>query len=124
MVVKLPCKICNKAVANNHHAVQCDKCHLWVHMKCSRINPQTYKFLQKCSYAWYCPKCYEGTIPFATVSNEELYQTNQGRKIKSQLLQKRLLLITILLISSMVYWMILCQETSRLNTMSLRNLHL
>ena len=89
MVVKLPCKICNKAVANNHHAVQCDKCHLWVHMKCSRINPQTYKFLQKCSYAWYCPKCYEGTFPFATVSNEELYQTNQGRKIKSQLLQKK-----------------------------------
>ena len=89
MVVKLPCKICNKAVANNHHAVQCDKCHLWVHMKCSRINPQTCKFLQKCSYAWYCPKCYEGIIPFTTVSNEELYQTNQGRKIKFTAVTKK-----------------------------------
>ena len=28
MVVKFQCKICNKAVANNHHAIQGDKCHL------------------------------------------------------------------------------------------------
>ena len=89
MVVKFPCKICNKAVANNHHAVQCDRCHLWVHIKCNRINLQTYKYLQKCSYAWYCPKCYESIIPFTTISNEELYQTNQGRKIKFTAVTKK-----------------------------------
>ena len=27
--------------------MECDKCHIWVHIKCNRINLQTYKFLQK-----------------------------------------------------------------------------
>ena len=66
MVVKFSCKICNKAVVNNHN----------------RINLQTYKYLQKCASAWYCLKCYEELIPFTTVTNKELYQTNQGQKIK------------------------------------------
>ena len=41
MIIKFPCKICNKAVANNYHAVQCDKCHIWLHIKCNKINLQT-----------------------------------------------------------------------------------
>ena len=43
IAIKFPCKICNKAVANN----QCDKYHIWVHIKCIKINLQTYKCLQK-----------------------------------------------------------------------------
>ena len=82
MVVKFPSKICSKVVANNHHALQCDNDHHWVHIKWNRINLQTYKYLQKCSSAWYCLKCYEELIPFTTISNNELYQTNQGQKIK------------------------------------------
>ena len=71
MVVKSPYKIRNKKVAYNHHAAQCDKRHLWVHIKCNRINLRTYKYRQKWSYIWYFPV-------FWTCSNEELYQTNQG----------------------------------------------
>ena len=56
MVVTFPCKICNKTVTNNHHAVQRDKCHLWVHIKCNRIILQTYKYLQKRLYVWHCLK--------------------------------------------------------------------
>ena len=29
MVIKDPCKICNKSVAKTHHAIKCDKCNLW-----------------------------------------------------------------------------------------------
>ena len=68
--------------------MQCDKCHLWVHIKCNIINLQTYKYQQKCPYAWYCQKCHEGIIPF-TISNEELYQKNQGRKIKFEAVTKK-----------------------------------
>ena len=50
MVINFPYKFCNKAVSNNHHAVQYDKCHIWVHIKCNKINLQTYKFLQKKSF--------------------------------------------------------------------------
>ena len=82
MVLKFPCKICNKAVANNHHTLQCRNCHLCVHIKCNRINFQTYKHLQNCSCTWYCLKCYEELIPFTTISDKELYQMNPGQKIK------------------------------------------
>ena len=82
MVIKFQCKIGNKAVASNHHAVQCDKCHIWVHIICNKINLQTYKFLQKSPSAWYCIKCFEDTVPFGTISNEELIKANQGSKIK------------------------------------------
>ena len=47
------------AVANNHHRLQCDNCHLWVHIKCHRINLQTYKYLQKIYFACYCLESYE-----------------------------------------------------------------
>ena len=88
MVITFPCKICNKAVASNHHAVQCDKCHIWVHIKCNKINLQTYKFLQKSPSAWYCMKWFEDIILFGTISNEELFKTNQGSKIKFTVLTK------------------------------------
>ena len=47
MFAKFPSKLCNKTVAKNHHAVQCDNCNLRVEMKCNKVNLQTYKFLQK-----------------------------------------------------------------------------
>ena len=88
MVIKFPCKICNKAVASNHHAVQCDKCHIWVPIKCNKINLQTYKFLQKSPLVWYCIKCFKDIVPFGANSNEELFKTNQGSKIKFSVLTK------------------------------------
>ena len=38
MIVRFPCKICCKPVANSDHAIQCDNCNIWVHVKCNRIN--------------------------------------------------------------------------------------
>ena len=90
MVIKYPCKICSKAVANNDHAVQCGKCYIWVHIKCNNVNLQTYKFLQKSLSAWYCIKCFEDTVPLGIISNEKLFKTNQGSKIKFTVLTENL----------------------------------
>ena len=38
MVIKFPCGISLKPVANNHQAIKCDKCNLWIHIKCNKIN--------------------------------------------------------------------------------------
>ena len=54
MTVKFPIKICEKPVAKNHHAIQCDSYNLWIHIKCNKINPQTYKHLQNSNAEWYC----------------------------------------------------------------------
>ena len=91
MVVKLPCQICNKALAHKLQALQCSNCHLWVHIKYSRINLRTYKYLQKCSSVWYYLKYYEDIIPFTTISNKKLHQTNYGCEIKSTAITKKVL---------------------------------
>ena len=67
----------------------CDHCQLWVRIRCNKINLQTYKFLQKSSFAWYCIKCFEDIIPFSTISHNELSQTNEGKKIKFKVLTKK-----------------------------------
>ena len=80
VVAKFPRKLFDKTVAKNYHLVQCDNCHLWVHIKCNKINLQTYKFLQKSSLAWYCIKCFEDIISFLTTSNKNLDETNVVNK--------------------------------------------
>ena len=47
MVIKFLCSKCNRTVAKNHKAVQCDICHKY-------INTYTYKKLQKDQSPWYC----------------------------------------------------------------------
>ena len=69
--------------------VQCDHCNLWLHVKCNKINPQTYKFLQKSPVARYCMNCFEEIILDSTVSNEELCQTNQSKTIKFKAIPKK-----------------------------------
>ena len=59
-----------------------------MHIKCNKINLQTYKFLHKSPLVWYCIKCFEDIVPFGTFSNEELFKTNQGSKITFTVLTK------------------------------------
>ena len=42
MVVQFPRLVCNRAVAKNHRAVQCDLCDSWVHLVCNNLNLYTY----------------------------------------------------------------------------------
>ena len=46
MGVKHPCAVCKKAVGVKHKAICCDLCCNWVHMKCNKINKQTYEILK------------------------------------------------------------------------------
>ena len=44
--LSFPCKICNKNVNHKDHAIQCDICNCWVHIKCNNLNYIDYKYLQ------------------------------------------------------------------------------
>ena len=81
-MIKDLCKICNKAVRKTHHAIKCDKCNIWVHTQCNKINLQTYKYIQKTTYDWFCLKCFAEIVLFLTISNEEYFALKQGKKIK------------------------------------------
>ena len=47
MVVRFSCLKCNRTVAKNNRAVQCNICDKWVHIACNNLNTYTYKNLQK-----------------------------------------------------------------------------
>ena len=82
MVIKFPCGIRLKPVANNHQAIKCDKCNLWIHIKCNKINKQTYTYLQTDTSYWYCMTCTKEFLPFSDTNDEEHIQNTIGKQIK------------------------------------------
>ena len=54
---KADCGLCSGAVLNSHKAVQCDKCEMWVHNKCSLVSDNQYENIQNSNCSWICPKC-------------------------------------------------------------------
>ena len=45
MVITFPCSICGKAIGDKEDSIYCDKCNLWVHIKCNNLNYIDYKYL-------------------------------------------------------------------------------
>ena len=82
MNAKFPCRICENPVAKNNKAIQCDKCHLWVHIKCNKINIQTYRLLERDETTWYCISCSKDLFPFSSLNDNDFHTTIQGKKIK------------------------------------------
>ena len=79
---QFPCGICEKPVAKNHKATQCNKCKLWVQIKCNKINVQKYNLLINNESTWYCLKCVRTVFSFSELNKEEFHSTIQGKKIK------------------------------------------
>ena len=82
MPAKFPCKICNNRVAKNHKAVECNNSGLRVHIKCNKINTQTYKYLQKESCAWYCVSCSGKIFHFSNLNKDDFHKTIHGKEVK------------------------------------------
>ena len=82
MVIQFPCGICSKAVANLHQAIKCDRCNLWIHIKCNKINKQTYNYLKSGSFHWFFISCTKEFLPFSGIEDGEFAHTSCGKKIK------------------------------------------
>ena len=92
MVIHYPCKICCQPVANNSDSIQCNKCDIWVHRKCSKINKQTYEYLKQDKSTCHCIVCTKELFPFCKLDVENLILTLKGKKIKFvNVAQKRIL---------------------------------
>ena len=81
MPVKFPCKICKKPVAQNHKAVCCDVCDTWVHIKCNKINTQTYNILKKEKASWSCIECSKDVFPFSKLNETDFSTTIASKKL-------------------------------------------
>ena len=89
MAVKFPCKICEKAVAGNHRVVCCNICNIWVHIKCNRINTQTYIILKKENASWSCIECSKSVFPFSKLDNTNFLTTSTGKNLKYITVRKK-----------------------------------
>ena len=83
MVVKFPCLVCNRTVAKNHRAVQCDLCDSWVHIACNNLNLYTYRKLQKEKSPWYCMCCFRKELPYGSINDTKLRNLLHGEAIVS-----------------------------------------
>ncbi|XP_065680582.1 uncharacterized protein LOC136094529 [Hydra vulgaris] len=80
------CQFCNKKIKDNHKAIQCDSCSLWIHAKCIPVDKHAYNMLSNDSSEWFCPNCISNNMPFGVLSDLELKSTlsceNPSNKIK------------------------------------------
>ena len=50
--------MCQRAVAKNHRAMNCDSCEKWCHIKCGSVSPSQYtRFQLSNNICWQCPRC-------------------------------------------------------------------
>ena len=83
MPTAFPCGICLNPAAKNHKALRCDNCDLWIHVKCNKINIQTYNLSINDNTVWYCLTCSKRLFPFLALLNDnDLHSTIQGKTIK------------------------------------------
>ena len=57
MTAAFSCGICLNPVVKNYKAVKFDNCDLWIHIKCNKINVQTYNLLINDNRVWHCLTC-------------------------------------------------------------------
>ena len=83
MVVQFPCLVCNRTVAKNHRAVQCDLCDSWVHIACNNLNLYTYRKLQKDKSPWYCMCWFRKELPYEFINDTKFRNLLHGEAIVS-----------------------------------------
>ena len=89
MPVTFPCKTCEKAVAENNSAGGGDTCNIWVHIKCNKINTETYNILKKENASWSCVECSKGVFPFSKLDNTNLLTTIASKNLKFMTIMKK-----------------------------------
>lgn len=80
MVVLDPCGYCNKAVAKNHRALQCDNCNFWFHIKCNNISPAKYSIYldEENNETWVCNECLYLLLPIGLLEDKPFYVNGNG----------------------------------------------
>ena len=54
---KFPRGYCSKPVKSNQHAVCCDDCDIWYHVRCMSMSPEVYQALNNSYTSWICCAC-------------------------------------------------------------------
>ena len=77
-MVAPPCGKCNRHVAINHKAIQCDVCDKWIHIKCNGLKDVDYVHYQDPvneHEQFICINCMSENVPFSNLNNNEFFVT-------------------------------------------------
>ena len=77
-MVAPPCGKCNRRVAINHKAIQCDVCDKWIHIKCNGLKNSDYAHYQNPvneHEQFICINCMSENVPFSNLNNNEFFVT-------------------------------------------------
>ena len=69
---------------NNDDSIYCDKCNLWVHVKCNNLNFIEYQYLSRKDDPWICLKYISELFPFATLNNKTFNQYINSHNIQNK----------------------------------------
>ena len=73
------CQVCNKIVASNHRAIECNICQRWVYIKCKKLDQKDYNTYQaNGDKKFFCINCLTETLPLQSVNNTQLHLTTKG----------------------------------------------
>ena len=71
-MINFPCRVCYKSVGIRHHAIECDICKTWVHIKCNKLDKKDYHFYQNNpDEPFICIKCTEESLPFMCLNENQ-----------------------------------------------------
>ena len=73
MVITFPYSICTKTVDDNDSSIYCDKCNLWVHIKCNNLNFLDYQYLDGNDDPWFCLS--------SNIQNKDIDQDNSSNLV-------------------------------------------
>ena len=68
------CGNCKKSITKPYSKVSCQKCSKGFHIKCSHKNKTS---------LWTCHGCIESTLPFSTLSDNELFLCMEGKNVEN-----------------------------------------
>ena len=61
-----------KVIFRYGKSICCDHCYRWFHLKCSRLNNETFQKLSNSTNSWHCPDCNNHIFPFNSIDNRKL----------------------------------------------------
>ena len=69
--IVFPFKLCSKNINDRDAAIQCDICQFWMHLRCSKLNLDDYKYLQGSTDPWFCLSCCSTILPFGNLTDKD-----------------------------------------------------
>ena len=73
-----------KTLDDDDNSIYCDKCNLWVYIKCSNLNFLDYQYLNGNDDPWFCLKCNTELFPFGTLNNKTFNQYISSSNIRNR----------------------------------------